>query len=55
MHPGFRKRPIDTVMARGGLYISEGTVRNYLSSAIQKLETRNREQAIYAAKEKGWI
>jgi len=37
------------------LYISQGTVRNHLSSAIQKLDTRNREQAIHVAQMKGWI
>lgn len=39
----------------GRLFISEGTVRNHLSAAIQKLEVRNREQAIHVAREKGWI
>lgn len=37
------------------LHISEGTVRNHLSCAIQKLYVRNREQAIHNATEKGWI
>ncbi|NGP45627.1 response regulator transcription factor [Bacillaceae bacterium SIJ1] len=37
------------------LYLSNGTVRNYLSSAIQKLEAESRQQAVKAAVEKGWI
>lgn len=37
------------------LYLTDGTVRNYLSSAIQKLEVTTRQQAIEKAKNKGWI
>jgi two-component system, NarL family, response regulator DesR len=37
------------------LYLSEGTVRNYLSAAIQKLGARNRREAIDLAVEKGWL
>jgi two-component system response regulator DesR len=37
------------------LFISEGTVRNHLSSAIQKLSARNRVEAARAAEEKGWL
>ncbi|PDY46691.1 response regulator transcription factor [Bacillus pseudomycoides] len=37
------------------LYLTNGTVRNYLSSAIQKLEAESRFQAIRIADEKGWI
>ncbi|WP_313803575.1 response regulator transcription factor [Cytobacillus sp.] len=37
------------------LYLTDGTVRNYLSSAIQKLEVATRQQAIEKAKNKGWI
>jgi two-component system response regulator DesR len=37
------------------LYISEGTVRNYLSAAIRKLHVRNRREAVELAKEKGWL
>lgn len=37
------------------LYLSEGTVRNYLSEAIQKLEARNRMEAAHIAREKGWL
>jgi two-component system response regulator DesR len=37
------------------LFLSEGTVRNYLSSAIQKLEVSNRTEAARAAEELGWL
>jgi two-component system response regulator DesR len=37
------------------LSLSEGTVRNYLSSAIQKLGARNRLEAVRIAEQKGWL
>lgn len=37
------------------LYLTPGTVRNYISSAIQKLEVESRHQALQIAEEKGWI
>jgi two-component system response regulator DesR len=37
------------------LYLSEGTVRNYLSAAIRKLGARNRREAIDLAVERGWL
>ena len=37
------------------VHLSEGTVRNYLSTAIQKLGARNRRDAIDRAVEKGWL
>ncbi|CAM5797948.1 MULTISPECIES: response regulator transcription factor [Brevibacillus] len=37
------------------LYLTKGTVRNYLSSAIQKLEAESRQQAVQIADEKGWL
>jgi len=37
------------------LYLSEGTVRNYLSAAIQKLGAHNRGEAVRIAEEKGWL
>ena len=52
------------VQAKGGgsigdiaraLFLSEGTVRNYLSEAIQKLEARNRTDAARIADQKGWL
>ena len=44
---------IEDVAAR--LYLSEGTVRNYLSSAIKKLATRNRVEAARLAQRRGWL
>ena len=37
------------------LFISEGTVRNHLSTAIQKMNARNRVEAARLAEEKGWL
>jgi two-component system response regulator DesR len=37
------------------LYLSEGTVRNYLSTAIKKLGARNRVEAARRAERKGWL
>jgi two-component system, NarL family, response regulator DesR len=37
------------------LYLSEGTVRNYLSSAIAKTGTRNRVEAVIHAEQHGWL
>jgi two-component system response regulator DesR len=37
------------------LYLSEGTVRNHLSVAIQKLGARNRIEAARLAEDKGWL
>jgi two-component system response regulator DesR len=37
------------------LYLSEGTVRNYLSAAISKTAARNRSEALSVADELGWL
>jgi two-component system response regulator DesR len=37
------------------LFLSNGTVRNHLSSAIQKLGARNRSEAARIAENKGWL
>jgi two-component system, NarL family, response regulator DesR len=37
------------------LFLSPGTVRNHLSSAMQKLDARNRGEAIRIAEQKGWL
>ncbi|MFF8956233.1 response regulator [Streptomyces sp. NPDC014894] len=39
----------------GALHLSESTVRNYLSSAIGKTGTRNRMEAVRAARRQGWL
>jgi len=37
------------------VYLSEGTVRNYLSSCIQKTGARNRAEAVRIAQYRGWL
>lgn len=37
------------------LFLSEGTVRNYLSAAIAKTGVRNRTEAVRVADERGWL
>jgi two-component system response regulator DesR len=39
----------------GKLFLSEGTVRNYLSAAIAKIGSRNRVEAVRQAEAKGWL
>ncbi len=39
----------------GRLFLSDGTVRNYLSSAIAKTGTRNRTAALRIAEDSGWL
>jgi two-component system response regulator DesR len=39
----------------GALFLSPGTVRNHLSSVMQKLNARNRAEALKLAEEKGWL
>jgi two-component system, NarL family, response regulator DesR len=39
----------------GRLFLSEGTVRNHLSTAIQKLDAHNRGEAARIAEQKGWL
>jgi two-component system response regulator DesR len=58
-----RERAVLAAASRGAsvaeiaasLFLSEGTVRNYLSGAIQKLGARNRVEAVHIAREKGWL
>ncbi|WP_075732918.1 response regulator transcription factor [Streptomyces acidiscabies] len=58
-----REREVLRAAADGGtnaelateLRLSQGTVRNYLSMAIQKLAARNRVEAVRIAREKGWL
>jgi two-component system response regulator DesR len=37
------------------LFLSEGTVRNYLSAAIAKIGVRNRLEAYRSAEQRGWL
>jgi two-component system response regulator DesR len=58
-----REREVLAVSAHGAsiaeiadrLALSEGTVRNYLSVAIQKLNAHNRVEAARLAEQKGWL
>jgi two-component system response regulator DesR len=58
-----REREVLAASADGGtiaeiareLYLSEGTVRNYLSACIQKTGARNRAEALRIASERGWL
>jgi two-component system response regulator DesR len=37
------------------LFLSEGTIRNHISTAIQKLNVHNRMEAAQLARERGWL
>ncbi len=58
-----RERDVLTVTRTGAsvaeiarkLYLSEGTVRNYLSAAIAKTGARNRQDALRIADQRGWL
>jgi len=58
-----RERQILRLIGRGmeapgiaeALHLSQGTVRNYLSSAMTKLDAPNRLAAVRTAEEMGWI
>ena len=58
-----RERDVLSVSADGGtiaeiarrLYLSEGTVRNHLSSVIGKTGARTRSDALRIATERGWV
>lgn len=39
----------------GKLSLSEGTVRNYISNILNKLDSKNRTEAVKKAKDNGWI
>lgn len=39
----------------GRLFLSEDTVRNYLSQAIAKVGCRNRVEAALEAEHQGWL
>lgn len=46
-------RPVRDIAAT--LHLSEGTVRNYLSSAIDKTSTATRGEAATVARDRGWL
>ncbi|QTB28644.1 response regulator transcription factor [Lysinibacillus sphaericus] len=37
------------------LFLTKGTIRNYLSTSIQKLQVESRQQAAQIASDKGWL
>ncbi len=45
--------PVAEIAERARL--SQGTVRNYLSSAVSKLGAENRHTAVRLARERGWV
>jgi two-component system response regulator DesR len=49
-----REHPTVTEIA-DALYLSPGTVRNHISSVLQKLGARNRAEAVRLAEERGWL
>ena len=58
-----RERDVLAMSVRGAsveevarsLHLTNGTVRNHLSIAIQKLNAHNRTEAARIAEEKGWL
>jgi two-component system, NarL family, response regulator DesR len=48
-------RGVPTAAIAAELFLSEGTIRNYLSSAVRKMNCANRVQAATFAEEAGWI
>ncbi|GAA2601534.1 response regulator transcription factor [Streptomyces axinellae] len=58
-----RERDVLSLASRGAgnaeiasaVHLSHGTVRNYLSAAIQKTGARNRAEAVRIARDKGWL
>jgi two-component system response regulator DesR len=49
-----RAHPTVAELAKA-LYLSPGTVRNHLSSVMQKLDAPNRAEALRLAEERGWL
>ena len=51
----FASEGLKTIEIAQKLFLSEGTIRNYLSEAIAKLNATNRVDAARIAKQKGWL
>lgn len=49
------RRGLDAPRIAAELHLGEGTVRNYLSGAIAKTQSRNRVEAAVAAETNGWL
>ncbi|WP_216217123.1 response regulator transcription factor [Amycolatopsis aidingensis] len=45
----------DAAEIAGSLYLSVGTIRNYLTTVTTKLDARNRIDAVRIAKKSGWL
>ncbi|MET1075457.1 MAG: response regulator transcription factor [Umezawaea sp.] len=45
----------DAMEIAGSLYLSVGTIRNYLTTVTMKLEARNRIDAVRIARKAGWL
>ncbi|KEO81877.1 response regulator transcription factor [Tumebacillus flagellatus] len=46
---------LSTADIAGKLFLSEGTVRNYVSEILHKVGAKNRVEAVRIAEEKGWL
>ncbi|MER7500950.1 response regulator transcription factor [Nonomuraea pusilla] len=46
---------VDVTEIAGRLFLSAGTVRNYLTTIVAKLNARNRVDAVRVARDAGWI
>nr|WP_221474325.1 response regulator transcription factor [Planomonospora venezuelensis] len=46
---------IDAAEIAGRLFLSAGTVRNYITAIVAKLNARNRVDAVRIARQAGWI
>lgn len=51
----FASEGLKTAEIAQKLFLSEGTIRNYLSESIAKLNATNRVDAARIAKQKGWL
>ncbi|OIM21547.1 hypothetical protein ATX59_03595 [Oenococcus oeni] len=49
------EKGLTTKKVAGQLFLSEGTVRNYMSTILDKLHAANRITAIQIAKKHDWI
>jgi two-component system response regulator DesR len=52
---GFMLKDAPASELASALFLSAGTVRDHLSAAMQKLDARNRAEAIRVAEERGWL
>jgi two-component system, NarL family, response regulator DesR len=52
---GASRRHLTVAELAAALHLSPGTVRNHPSAAMQKLDARNRGEAVRLAEEEGWL